>query len=319
MPAQTPEEKAHLETLAPLLSELGCDLRSVFRLPAGFVEEVLAELPGTNAERTKRHLALDALRPPPPKKMDDDAAAALKEYFSQKEARTNEPWRAAARRADLQIGLLTRAFAEPNAFEDLRAEFLNQSKAQLLTELETMILQYLLCAASPDYGRFFLAALLLNVPPASRLQVHNWGVASDMAPGRRDAHGEAIASLTSPLFPDGFGFATLNARLLAEAVSFDGAGRSRVFADRPSGLWGSPLAGGGPLPIYGADGLQTAALDASAVEQQLAAMRSDVSFLRRRLGGRGRGGRGRGRGRGSYRGGGRGAADESAADDEQKN
>ncbi len=96
---------------------------------------------------------------------------------------------------------------------------------------------------------------------------------------------------------------TLNARLLAEALAQEGGGRSRVFSDRPSGLWGSAVEGGGPMAIYGPDGVQTAALDAGALEHQVSALRSEVTAALARLRGRGRGRGGRGRGRGRSRGG----------------
>ena len=282
--------------LAPLLAELSCDLASLWLLPPDFVREVLAELPGTNAEHTQRHLAIHVLRPAPAQRTSD--GEALRDYFSEREAREAEPWRREARRAQVHLDAANRAWEEEGAMAKLRAEFLAGAKGGLFTEEECLCLGYLLCCPAPaERSAFDLASLLLRVPAASRTSVHNWAVAADMPASRRDAHGQEIASTRCPLFFERPGFDVLNARLLAQcsAPGLQGGGLQSCFAPARAML------GGGALAVYGADGSQTAAVDATPLERQLLQISAAIGRLSR--GGRGRGRGHRGRGRGQYRGG----------------
>ena len=104
-----PDQSANEKTLEPLLSHLRVDLPGLLLLPPAFVETTVAAMPGEPFERAAVLIALAAARPRSTPHSDDNGSA-LKDYFSQKEARANEPWRAAARRADLQNQALARGF-----------------------------------------------------------------------------------------------------------------------------------------------------------------------------------------------------------------
>jgi hypothetical protein len=208
----------------------------------GLVDNVMAErfqshkgrLAASNAEKTS----------------DNQLAT----YFREKEDREVFPWKTAMAAATVQIEHLRKSAAAPDAVETLRRTFVAQSRARLLHPMENVVCQYVLYGDAVD--RLFLAHLLLDVPPASRLGVHNWNVAATMAAARREAYGTQIAALQFPLFPDFPDLMPLNSKL----------------RQRPSG--GRCLL----------DGVQTHVLDTTGLE----------SVLRGRGGYRG--GRGHGKG-----------------------
>jgi hypothetical protein len=237
----------------------------------GLVDNVMAErfqshkgrLAASNAEKTS----------------DNQLAT----YFREKEDREVFPWKTAMAAATVQIEHLRKSAAAPDAVETLRRTFVAQSRARLLHPMENVVCQYVLYGDAVD--RLFLAHLLLDVPPASRLGVHNWNVAATMAAARREAYGTQIAALQFPLFPDFPDLMPLNSKLLAELPAVSG-GSVRQEGDVYSKRAADTVWGGGLAAIYGPDGVQTHVLDTTGLE----------SVLRGRGGYRG----GRGHGKGQH-------------------
>lgn len=274
--------------LASILAKLRVEKGSLCALPRALLEEVVSDLWRDPAEQAQ---AWVAMRPFLSAAVSDQSGGALEKYFSSREAREHQPWRIHAERAQVQLDAANRAFAQDGCFEELRSIFLAQARAGLVNETVATVLGHLLCGSGGEFGRFFLAYLLLVVPPASRRSVHNWAVAGSMPTAAREAHGEAIAACRAALYPDEGGFEVLNARLLAGVSPVQGAGPragSGLFDDPPP--YRRVLEGAGALAIYGPSGDQTGALDTTALETALAGLKADIARV-----GRGRGG-GRGRG-----------------------
>ena len=291
-PPAAPADRTDHEILAPLAARLSIDVSALPLLPPTFLEETVSDLRAGPAETARIYIAVARLRSAPP--AED---STLRNYFSQREAREAEPWRRAARAAEVQIEGFARAFAEQGCWDTLRAEFLEGAKGGVFSEIEALFLGYLLCAPAggEDRARFDIASLLVRVPPAGRVAVHNWRVASGMPAARREGHGAAIAAMPWPLFPDRGGFEALNGRLFAQLPLSGGAPRPErprtdVFArGRPV------LKGAGWLHGFGPDGSQTLALETSPLEARLAQLSSEVAAGFAAMG------RGRGRGRGQQR------------------
>lgn len=286
--AEQPPEKRYLATL---LAKLGVDASSLPLLPAALLEEVVAGLWRDTADQAKAFVEIGSLRSGPAAEGE-----TLRDYFRERDAREDEPWKKAARRAQVQIDASARAFGDKAALETLRSEFLSGAKAGSFCESECLVLSWLLCSPFPaERSLFELASLLVRVPRPARVEVHNWAVAGHMAAARREAHGGAIATLAAPLFFDLPAFAPLNGRLLADLGPQGGGGGSGGLFARRS-LLEVPRrapAGAGALPIRGPGGQQTAELETGPLEAELAAVRAQLA----QLAGRGRG-RGYGRGRG---------------------
>ena len=280
-----------VDYLAVLCAKFGLEAAALVHVPPAVLEEAVSEIWAETADRLKAHIAIGRARPKADK--DDET---LRQYFSEKERREQEPWLLAAARAKTQTDSMQKAFAEPRAWENLRETFLARSKAGLFSPLEGLCLQYLVFGASGGWSCYFLAALLVNVPPPARLAVHNWAVAAEMSEAVREANGPAIAALSAPLFPPGRGFDELNARLLASLPRGGGQQMTTgggVYAEPlQEGLWERPrragVTGGGALPLRGPGGQQTAELETGPLEAELAGIRAQLAQLAAR--GRGRGG-----------------------------
>lgn len=98
-----------------------------------------------------------------------------------------------------------------------------EARARLgsLGSLESLAGQYALYCPDAAYGSYLLMSLLLRLPPAKRIQAHNWAVAGDMPRGTREAYGAAIARLDRPLFPCVPGLAAANTKLLQGSAPSD--------------------------------------------------------------------------------------------------
>lgn len=251
-------------------------------LPDDFVQRTAARMTQDPAEEAGIYLAVAASRAAPPEGTEQTLTA----FFSERERREHEPWRIAAGRAAVQHAAFAESFAQPGAFEDLRRQFLARARAQLLTPLEAVCLQYLLCSAGPggaDYQRYVLASLLLCVPAGRRVELHNWGVHAGLPEARRDMVGPAVARCALPLFPAEPGFDTLNARLLEDPPAGGGSGTD-VFAKARAADQTFPPVGGGMLAILAPDGSAPLALETGPLEQELAALRAELADVRAQLG-----------------------------------
>lgn len=281
--------------VAIFCAEKGVDRTGLRFIPPAVLETAVGEIWPETAERIRAHVAIGRAA----SKHDGEEDNTLKTYFSERERREHEPWRIAAARAKTQTDAIEKAFGEKGAWDTLSAAFLAKAKAGLFSPLEALCLQYLVLGggSGDNWPTFLLASVLVNVPPAARLAVHNWAVAAEMPEALREANGPAIAALNAPLFPYGRGFESLNARLLASVSG--GGPASALFAPSLSGgLWEQPSrrpppypTGAGALAIRGPGGQQTAELETTPLEAELATIKAMVWGL---------GGRGRGRGRGGY-------------------
>jgi hypothetical protein len=317
--------------LAFLCAELRVSEAQLLQLPLDFLNEKIKKSNQTGAEQAAAFIALAAAAP---------KSKSIAEYYAEKDERTTYPWKIAENRASIQLGHLAAQFAEPNPFEPLKKIFLAQAKAQQLAPIENVVLQYLLFSKNPDLARFTLANLLLTIPPAARLSVHNWAVAAGMSRARREAYGHAIENCAWPLFPDEEDLMTLNSRLLVAVAVPALEGVAATATD--NGVYAKKSAeqfwGGGSLPILTSENgtfLETGPLEAalahlggqiSTLQTQFANRGRTTSgygqpqgYHQRR--GRGEGGRGRGRGfrsrgRGYY---GAGGDDGTAEDESPKN
>jgi len=204
------EEERNVERIA---AYLGVKPRFVKHLPAAILEEVVGKLAFDLGERARLSIWLSMAA------AGGEQTRDLAQFFREKEEKEVYPWKAAEKRAGIQLEHARAAFAEPEGFENLRRTFCAQAKAGALSEVEAFVCHYLLFFPDPEFARFLLASLLLNTPPAQRLSIHNWAVAKTMATSRREAYGEKVAALGVPLFPEATGeLAALNARILNEAV-----------------------------------------------------------------------------------------------------
>jgi hypothetical protein len=150
------------------------------------------------------------------------------------------------------------------ALKALKEEFESKARAGLLGALESLIGQYCLYCTDPKYAAYLLMALLLRIPAAQRIPVHNWMVAGDMARATKESFGSAIAILETPLFPVCAGLQSANMKLLESALS-------RVSPPEVSG--------GGWLPVAQIDGswgVDTSPLE-SAFAAELANVRTQTS------------------------------------------
>lgn len=253
-------------------------------LPSEFVQKTAAQMAKDPADEAAIYLAVSAARAAPP----EDTEKTLANFFLEKERREHEPWRVAAGRARVQHESFAESFSQPGAFEELRRQFLARARAQLLSPLESVVLQYLLCAGpAPDYMRYVLASLLLCVAPGRRVELHNWGVHASLPEARRDLLGPSVARCSLPLFPAEPGFDTLNARLLEEAPAGGGGQGEGVYARQRPGEQPFPPTGGGMLAILAPDGSAPLALETGPLEMELAALRAEVADVRAQLGRRG--------------------------------
>lgn len=281
-------ERRHTEVLESIAAHLGVRRVELRHLPPNLLNDAFAEMALDTRTRATAHVALAT-----------GAAGSdeegLRDFFARQDAERHFPWKAAAHRADLQHAACRNAFLEENAFETLRGTFLSKARSRLLAPFDAAVCTHLLCppGGDSDWGRFFLASMLLTAPAAERLALHNWTLAREMPAARREAYGTQIAALQNPLFPDAGGFSALNDRLLA-GVPLEGGGVDDIFA-----------VGGGFLRIVGPNGPTGEAVETTDLERALAGIQRGIATLRRDRGGRAGGrARGRGRGRAAYRGGG---------------
>lgn len=272
----------------------------------------MAELSLPLAERALLSVALADLALRPSKK-PADAESALISYFSEKEKRANEKWRATAAVVAQQRAALCAATPE-----DTRELFLDLAKCGAVGAEDALTLGYLLFGSAED--RHYYAGLLLTTCGLDRVKAHNFSSAT--ARGDQaflSAHGPLLETFPWPIFPPDRRFNALNQKLLASATLSGGGPRDGrptppVYKDV-----GPQLFGGSFVPIVGPDGVQFAAAEVSVLERGVAEVASLVSRLRNAAGGRqnqpaarARGARGRGgaQGRGNTQG--RAARDERA-------
>ena len=258
-----------------------CLSASLHRLPADLVAEGVASLSLPLAERARLHLALSAARPEAPQKSED----ALVAYFSEKEKRANEKWRATA-----AIVAQQRAALIQNSAADLQELFLDLAKCGAVGAEDALTLAYLLFASDED--RLYYAGLLLTTAGAERVRAHNFTTAAAREKAFLSAYGPQLESFPWPIFPADKRFTALTQKLLSTTSLSGGAAPQTpppVYKDVRE------LFGGSFLPIYGPNGVQI-------VTAGFSRLRNAASNQNRGRGGKGRGNRGRGN-QGGQRGG----------------
>jgi len=254
----------------------------------------------------------------------DKLASVLEEQRQEK----IHPWKADQEEAAAQHRAFAEAYKDPGCWDELRKEFEAQAKAGMLSTLECLVGQYALYSDT-RFGPFTLMAMILRLPAAQRVKIHNWGIANAMNEGRILAVGKAVSELTVPLFPEVGGLSTLNTKLLSKGTAAGGdepAEHVRLFRNSRSGdIFSSPsgVHGGGYAPIGQlSDGAWYT--DTSALEKQNAELRRQIAGLEKKVArvsegrpdnrhaqpdgrqpqqGRGFSGRNQGRGRSGARGG----------------
>lgn len=183
------------------------------------------------------------------------------------------------------------AGGEEKAMAALQAEFQSRAKNGSLTPTEALIGQYCLFCLDSRYARFMLMSLFLRVPPGQRIPVHNWAIAQDMPRATKEAYGDAICNLTTPLYPHCAALEAINTRLLQ--------GRKQVEPD---------VEGGGWIPVIQDEtGRYGVSLDVSMMENEIKDLRQQLTNVREaNMNYRGRGGGYRYRNSRGYDRGGRG-------------
>jgi hypothetical protein len=129
-----------------------------------------------------------------------------------------------------------------------------------------------------------LMYLILRLPVAERVQIHNWNIASNLPEGTLLAYGNAIEHLAAPMFPDVPALQELNARLFAshEAGAVGGAPERKLYrSSTHAGLFADPE-GGGSLPVaQGPDG--SLSVDVTAIEQAFQGLHDQSNWLYQQL------------------------------------
>ena len=293
MTAESAEMQALMERVAALQAE-----NAAFRASASQGDAFIQHL------RTQTAYQRDAW------KAELDAS---KEYFGEVNTKYNEN--------------------EQKAWDDLKANFLEQARSKILGPLDVLLLTYLIFG-NPN-SHFKLASAWLDAPtPADKVKAHNWLLAGDLPESRLRLVGPAISSLRWPLFPENVGheFALLNREMLREVGATTAQqmfGRGAVVEDARPAVYGEAgveehLGGGRPQKervVYGAGGYSVKVsadgfVDLSAADAAMREAQNRISALEAALrsagleipfSSRGRGGGYRGRGaRGGYQRGGEG-------------
>jgi hypothetical protein len=200
-----------------------------------------------------------------------ESGDALREYFSEKEKRERERWRAVAQRLEAE-----RKAISARSVAELRTEFLNMGKSHLLTPDDVICGTYLLFA--DEAGRKFLAGTLCERRGVDRVKAHNFYVASHMpsAESFLASHGEQLLALQWPLFPPINEFSALNMALLFDATTEVSGGSTK----RTPSVYrhSEEVTGGGSLPVQG-DGNGNFFVDMGPVETAFGQVFSELNRL----------------------------------------
>lgn len=242
-------------------------LQDLARCSAATISAATAELKMLAPDTAAIDIALATASTPP---AGSDVGALASAVEMQRLSRIFR-WMPAEEAAVRQLRRFASDFAEGEkpAFDALRAEYAARAKAGSLGALETLVGQYLLYAPDHAYSAFFLMSLLLRVPATQRVALHNWAVAQEMPRATKEAYGDAIAALATPLFPHCSALEACNTKLLESTPPSGGA------PDGAGWLAVSQAASG----AYGVD---TAPLD-SAIATELEGLRRQVRELSERV------------------------------------
>jgi hypothetical protein len=175
------------------------------------------------------------------------------------------PWLLVEDKAKRQLQRFVEDWRRENAFARLREEFGARARAGTLGPYETFAGQYLLYADDADYGLYLFMAMLLRVPPADRLPLHNWAVAQELPVAVKETYGEVLGNLQVPLFPANAGLEAYNTKTL------EAARERQDQATRPH----ADILGAGALPVV------NNTVDVTAIEQFAAQVQQQLSHLQR--------------------------------------
>ena len=259
---------------------------------------------------------------------------AFIQHLRTQTAYQRDAWKAELDASKEYFGEVHAKFAEneEEAWNEVKASFVEQARSKLLGPLDVLLLTYLIFGSRNSH--FKLASAWLDAPtPADKVKAHNWLLAGSLPESRLRLIGPAISNLRWPLFPENVGneFALLNREVLREAGATAAQqmfGRGVVEETRPT-IFGETgveehLGGGKPQRervVYGAGGYSVKVsadgfVDLSAADAAMREAQNRISALEAALrsagleipsSSRGRGGGYRGRGaRGGYQRGGEG-------------
>jgi hypothetical protein len=255
----------------------GCTPDELVHIPHALLAELYNELrlPLVDKIAVERFIGLSRSARP-------DIAAVQEKA----EDRRIHPWKIDEERAlrlhsrfVAEHGSATKAGKSP--FDSLRATFMANAKAGLLSAEHALILSYILYAESVEFGGFLLANLLLHVPSDMRLSTHNWCLAQSMENSVKHALGPRIAVLSRPLFPpQAPGSDTLNAKLLTTGDQIHGGEQPGAGLFSPEPLL--PVVGAGFVPVGqlpdGSWAADTSSLE-SELRRQIAGMERKLTML----------------------------------------
>jgi hypothetical protein len=259
----------------------GIDPAKISKAPWKLIEEAVDALRLPLRDKIALTMTLVEQRDGPTKEtgVANQHNDGIAHYWRQRDLERAFPWRIDDNRATVQIEAVRKNYREANSFDKLRMTFIASAKAGLLTEVEAAVCHHLLFHDDGDFGRFFLASLMLHVPSVDRAPIHNWFVASTMSQARKEAHGSAIANLGVTLFPDVPELSALNSRLMAAQNPVGGdANRTDIFREEQP----RDVEGGGSLPIINNNGQHY--LETTPLENAFQALSNQIQLIAQQRG-----------------------------------
>jgi hypothetical protein len=238
------------------------------------------------SDRAKVLLLMDQARSARP-----PADSSLASYFKERDEKTFFPWKVQEQHALPQWERVTDEYKKGDAFDILRAEFVAQARAAMLSPLEVLLGQYCLFSYDHQFAMFSLMSLILRIPQAHRISCHNWQLAQSMSKATKEAYGASIATLQVPLFPptceslNAFNTKMLTTALPANEPSGGSASSLRPRADLWNDLF-SDKSGDGPFrrpDVLGAGTLPFVAIPDGRQALDTTELESALDFISRQV------------------------------------
>lgn len=218
-------------------------------------------------------------------------AGVLAAHFKEMEQRTNQPWRKVRAQQSDFIKIV-----RGQKTDIKRSMAIDNAKLHLLTADEVMSVTYLLFCEDADIREMY-AGILLQKRGLARTQAHNWFVAEHLGEDWLTVHGEALVTLTHPLFPPTEDFRALNTALIMADTTdraqggAGGGAAGKLFLDselaapvaptpaRKPAAKRSPQGGALPFPVHQDPTTGAAFVDLEGVQQAFQGLTGQVQQL----------------------------------------